>query len=289
MKKLIERLLIFFLGIPAVVVIVLFLPWYNNLIMNIAAVVLAAIGAVEFSVMLEKKQSRISKLESAILGALAPLAITLHVSFGFSYWVIAAIVMSGAGWALVSRIFPRSTEIETVTNQIICGFSLIVYPGFFIYWLIKMNSWNNPGAVLLFLVITFGTDSIAWLAGTLFGANNRGLIAVSPNKSIAGFIGGLLGAVLVAVCAALLFPNIFTFSNVNAPASSIIFYAVFIGFFTGIAAMLGDLAESAMKRSCNFKDSGNVMLGRGGVLDSIDSISAAAPVFFLLFSKFFQC
>jgi len=147
-----------------------------------------------------------------------------------------------------------------------------------------MSAWENPGAILLFLFITFGSDSIAWLMGSLLGKNNRGIIPASPNKSIAGFIGGILGSIIIAVVAALFFPSVF---SGNDHASNLILPAILLGFCTGIAGMLGDLAESAIKRSCDFKDSGNLMLGRGGILDSIDSIAAAAPVFYMLYRFFF--
>jgi phosphatidate cytidylyltransferase len=150
-----------------------------------------------------------------------------------------------------------------------------------------MNIWENSSAVILFLLITFGNDSIAWLAGTLFGKSNRGLIPASPNKSIAGFIGGFLGAVIVSLGAAYLFPEIFSAGVNPAPISGLLVKSAILGLCTGIFATLGDLCESAIKRSCGFVDSGKVILGRGGVLDSIDSIAIASPVYFLIFSLFF--
>jgi len=283
-KKTIERLLIFFIGLPAVIGIVICLPYYHNLVMNIVVIFFSGIGAVEFSSMLAKKNIINHKIESFILGALAPIAITVHISFDLPQWIVFAIIMSGAGWVLLSRIFSRSTQIETITNQIVGGFSLIVYPGYFMYWLIKMSGWGYPGVILLFLLISFGSDSAAWLFGSLFGKNNRGLIAVSPNKSIAGFLGGIFGSVLVAVLALFIFPAVFAAGKPDIPpVSALLHIAIIIGSCTGLAAILGDLAESAIKRSCDFKDSGNMMLGRGGVLDSIDSIAAAAPVFYFLF------
>jgi phosphatidate cytidylyltransferase len=291
MKKLVERLLIFFIGTPAIIALVIFLPWLHNLALNITAIFFSAMGAVELSTMLVKKQIHISKFESFFLGSLAPLSITLHISFGIPQWIVPVIIMSGAGIVLLSGIFSRPSEIETGFNKIIGGFSVLVYPGFCMYWIIKMNVWGNSYSILLFLLIAVASDSIAWLFGTLFGANNRGIIAVSPNKSIAGFIGGVIGPILVAAAAVfLVFPKVAVFpapafNNINSTAMLLI--AVTLGFCTGVAAMAGDLAESAIKRSCDFKDSGNFMLGRGGVLDSIDSIAVAAPVFYILFNYFF--
>ena len=288
MKKIIERLLVFLIGLPAVYALVILLPYYHNLALNIVTVFFSAMGAVEFSYMLEKKNIFISKIESFILGAVIPLAFTLVISLKLHFLIVIVLIMASAGWVLLSKVFSKPSEIESIAGQIIGKFSLLIYPGLFIGWLVMMSSWDNPAAILLFLFITFGSDSTAWLCGNLFGANNRGIIPVSPNKSVAGFIGGTLGSVIVAVGAVILFPQIFIYLNHEIPFFKLVILAVILGLCTGIAASLGDLAESAIKRSCDFKDSGNLMLGRGGVLDSIDSVALAAPVFFLLFSILFR-
>jgi len=287
MKKVIERLLIFFLGVPLIACLVLFLPQFNNLALNIISIIMAGIGAMELSSMLEKKSIRINKIQSFILGALAPLAATLNISLGFPLWTVSVIIMAGAVFSLFAGVFARSSEIESVFNKTVGGFSLLVYPGIFMYWLIKMTSWQNPGVILLFLTVCFASDGFGWFFGSLFGAKNRGFIAVSPNKSIAGFLGGLAGSVLVAACAIKIFPSIFLLSGADTGSSSILLKAIILGLCTGIAAILGDLAESAIKRSCDVKDSGNLMPGRGGVLDSIDSIIVAAPVFYIMYHLFF--
>jgi len=285
MNALLKRLLIFFIGVPAVVALVMLLPFQKHLALNIAVVIFSSIGALEFSNMLEKKNLRASKIESLILGALAPAALTLNICFNFPQWIIPLFIMAGSCWSLLSQAFSKLEKMENVSNRLAACLSILIYPGFFLYWIVKMTAWENPGAILLFLFISFGSDSAAWLFGNLFGANNRGIIAASPNKSIAGFIGGMVGSIIISGGAVLLFPSVFpAHDNVN---TSLMTTAVILGLFTGIAATLGDLAESAVKRSCGVKDSGNLMPGRGGVLDSIDSIAAASPVFYLLFHIFF--
>ena len=287
MRKLIERLLIFFIGIPTVFALVFLFPAYHHLVLNIVIILFSALGSVEFSVMLEKKQLHISKIEAFILGLLAPLSAALTVSFNISGWIVPLILLTGALWVLISRVFSHSTDMEKIAGRIAGCFSIMVYPGIFMYWLIKMSMWEDSRIIFLFLLITFVNDSAAWLFGSLLGKGNRGIIPASPNKSIAGFFGGFLGAVAVSAGAAYFFPSIFT-AEVNGQGVSNLFAkAIILGLTTGIFATLGDLCESVIKRSCGFDDSGKLILGRGGVLDSIDSLAIAAPVYFLLFNIFF--
>ena len=287
MNKIVNRLLIFFIGVPAFYALVFLLPFFRHLSFNIASTLFSAIGAVEFSAMLKKKNINISKVEAFILGSLAPIAATLIVCFDFPLWIVPLLIMAGASWALMSGIFASSKNLGNVINNIAGLFTLMIYPGFFVYWVIKLSIWEKSGVIFLFLLIVFFNDATAWLFGNLFGKNNRGIIPASPNKSIAGYAGGLLVSVIIPAGAAYFFPSIFTAGNENT-FNSVLGPAIVLGLFTGIFGSLGDLVESAIKRSCDFKDSGRLMSGRGGILDSLDSIVFAAPVFFMFYSIFFH-
>jgi phosphatidate cytidylyltransferase len=107
-------------------------------------------------------------------------------------------------------------------------------------------------------------------------------VAASPNKSIAGFAGGLAASVGIVILAVIFIPAAFTSTMMPS-----ILAGTLLGLGAGIAATLGDLSESALKRSANVKDSGTLILGRGGALDSIDSIILAAPVYYLLYQVLF--
>ena len=281
MNKTIGRLLIFFIGVPAFCALIFLLPFYKNLPFNALSTLLTAMGAVELSVMLRNKGFHVSKIEAFILGSLAPLAATLSVCLGFPSWIVSLFIMAGASWALLSRAFTNSKNLGNIINNIAGCFMVMIYPGFFTFWIIKISVWENPGAIFLFLLIVFINDSAAWFFGNLFGKNNRGIIPASPNKSVAGFICGVLSATIISALAAFFFPSFFSATVVRLELAFV------LGFCTGIFATLGDLAESVIKRSCDVKDSGRLMLGRGGVLDSEDSLAAAAPVFFALYYLFF--
>ena len=279
MKKIFKRLIIFFIALPILFSVVVFFPQYNHLLLNVVVIVFSVLGAVEFRNILVFKGMEISVPEAVIVGAIGPAAWTVVVSFGITAKIVAVAFILGASWPLVSRIFSRAEELKFYLNRTIACFAVMIYPGFFLAWMIKMAVLPRAEKVILtFLLIVFLNDAAAWLAGNLFGKGNRGLIAASPNKSLAGFIGGLAVSILIGVVAALIVPETFT-SRVMAslPAAAI------LGLGAGAAAILGDLGESALKRSADVKDSGTLILGRGGALDSIDSLALAAPVFYFLY------
>jgi phosphatidate cytidylyltransferase len=189
----------------------------------------------------------------------------------------------GVSWPLVSRVFSSSRKLPDILTFILAAFAVIIYPGIFMLWIIRMALFPRASLVILiFLFMVFANDSAAWAVGMLFGKGNRNIIPVSPNKSVAGFIGGLTASILIGLGAALLIPEVFKARIIPAVPSGII-----LGFLSGIAAALGDLAESALKRSSSIKDSGTLIPGRGGILDSIDSIAMAAPVYYGLYRLLF--
>ena len=284
MKKLIQRLLMFFIGLPLVVFLVVFLPQKNHLAINIIVILLSALGALEFANMLREKELRLHPAAALVLGALGPAAMTLAVSFGAGGQLIPAVFILGAAGCLISGAFAAKDRLREVINHISAGFSVMLYPGLFMAWIIRMSLLPRADMVILiFLLTVFANDSIAWAVGMLFGGGNRGAVPASPNKSIAGFTGGFAASILVGVGAVLFIPDAFNPSRLPPLIAGVI-----IGFVPGAAAALGDLAESAMKRSARIKDSGTIIPGRGGVLDSIDSIALAAPVYYALYWLFFS-
>ncbi|MDR2184868.1 MAG: phosphatidate cytidylyltransferase [Treponema sp.] len=291
MKKLIQRLLMFFIGVPLVVLVVL-LPQKNHLAVNVIVVILSALGALEFANMLKKKPPSsedapgcfLYPVEVILLGILGPAAMTLSVSFKAVAYIFPAAFILGASWCLISNIFSPANRLDGAIGRVTAGFAVMFYPGIFILWIIRMTLFPQAEKViLLFLLTVFANDSIAWAAGMIFGKNNRGLIPASPNKSAAGFIGGLAAATLAGLAAVYFVPAAFNPVRFPRPVSGII-----IGLAAGLAATLGDLAESAMKRSSDIKDSGTIIPGRGGVLDTIDSIAMAAPVYYILYWILFR-
>jgi phosphatidate cytidylyltransferase len=295
MNKLVQRLLVFIIGLPLVAALVLCLPQKNHIAVNITLILLSALGAVEFADMLRKKGPAVSRWEAGILGSLAPAAMTLMVSFGFGGQSIPLALVLGASWLLISRIVTAPGNFDPVISRVGSGLAVMVYPGLFLAWIVRMSlipsaqvlfindNLDRSGIViLLFLLMIIANDSAAWAMGMLLGKGNRGIISASPNKSVAGFIGGFAASILVGVGAARFAPETFP-SRLEGPLAGII-----LGFVTGLAGTLGDLGESALKRSANIKDSGTIIPGRGGILDTVDSIALAAPVYYGLYRLLFS-
>jgi len=121
----------------------------------------------------------------------------------------------------------------------------------------------------------WGTDTMAYTFGRLFG-KRKIIPEISPKKTLAGAIGGILG------CIALM--TVFGFIIQAYFGLKISFTALaLLGLICGVVSQIGDWSASAIKRYVNVKDFGNIMPGHGGVLDRFDSILFVAPaVYFVL-------
>ncbi len=127
--------------------------------------------------------------------------------------------------------------------------------------------------VFLYLVgIVVAADVGAYFVGKSFGKAKLAPL-VSPGKSWAGFWGGLLSAIILAMIVSSKYVVFAALSPISL---------ILVTFFTALASVLGDLVESMMKRERGIKDSSQLLPGHGGFMDRIDSITAAAPVFTLL-------
>ena len=120
----------------------------------------------------------------------------------------------------------------------------------------------------LFLLV-WGADSGAYFIGRKFG-NKKLAPKVSPNKSVEGLYGGIVTSMLIVITVTLLYLNI------SIPE---LLLFLILSVLTVFSSVLGDLFESMIKRRAGIKDSGRILPGHGGVLDRIDSLLAAAPIF----------
>ena len=193
-------------------------------------------------------------------------------------------VPAGLAW-VVSRFFPRPEDafllfvlgvavivlftrrplVETLPAAGISasGLLLVAFP---LTYAVRLHGWGEYGPWLLLfaLVITWAGDTGAYFAGRAFG---RHALAphLSPKKTWEGSLAGMAASIVVGVI----------FQRwLHAPLA----YLVGMAVVGNIAGQVGDLLESAYKRSVGVKDSGAMLPGHGGVLDRIDALILAFPV-----------
>lgn len=134
---------------------------------------------------------------------------------------------------------------------------------------------NNGLIYILFaLLIVWVTDTGAYIFGRLFGKNKL-WPEISPNKTIEGFVGGILSSTIIAI--------IFSI-NYDMPLS--ILPLILVTWLFSMFGQLGDLVESALKRHFDVKDSGNLLPGHGGILDRFDSFIFVLPLMNILLISF---
>ena len=132
----------------------------------------------------------------------------------------------------------------------------------------------RDGVGLLFAAIacTVGYDVAGYFVGSFLGRNKLAP-EISPHKTVEGLAGGMLGAVLVGAV---------VFGKITWHPWTTLAHGAMVGLVVAVAAPLGDLVESMMKRDLGMKDMGTLLPGHGGVLDRIDSMLFSVPAVFLL-------
>ena len=278
MSKVVKRLLTFFIGVPLVLAIV-FCDYLNHLPLQVVLGIFAVLGANEFYNMMQEKGIKLFTREILLIAtALLPMACYTFILYGLSLditpWLFIAIVIILMGFECFS-----AKTFENSLQKIAYSCLTIFYTGFLLTFISRMTLLPDSRYVIsLFLIFVFMCDSFAWFFGILFGKTTRGYVAASPNKSLVGFIGGVAGSIGCGFVFKYFFPDIMVISNLHL---------AILGLITSLAAIIGDLIESVFKRSCGVKDSGMLIPGRGGVLDSIDSIVIAAPIFYIGYNFLF--
>ena len=177
-----------------------------------------------------------------------------------------ALVFLGAGFVLTAlTVLFRWDVVEENEEPFAPGAIFMAGMAYIPLLLLPATYLSSLKLVFVFVAVV-SSDVTAYFVGTRFG-HHKLWPRVSPKKSSEGALGSLLGCVVMCTLMGV-------FLGV-APWYSYVLLAVLLNAF----AQLGDLFESALKRAVNVKDSGNLLPGHGGMLDRIDSLLFAMPVF----------
>lgn len=167
-----------------------------------------------------------------------------------------------------------STNLKTTVTDISITFFGIVYISFFIMFIPLLRSIENGKFLVWFIFLSaWGTDIVAYLVGKNFGKHK--FSEISPNKTIEGCIGGIIGSIILVLIYCTICNNLF-----NLSLSYI--YMTFVAVVLSIVGQLGDFAASSIKRYAGIKDFSNLIPGHGGLLDRIDSVIFIAPITYIL-------
>ncbi|HNW87422.1 MAG TPA: CDP-archaeol synthase [Candidatus Limiplasma sp.] len=149
----------------------------------------------------------------------------------------------------------------------------LVLPGMCLFGILD-TSLRRMQAMLLTMVfaIAVGGDTFALFVGTWIGGKKL-CPKISPHKTVAGAIGGLVGSILLAWLVGYVFATVLPTQAFPPMWANIV-----VGFVGGVAAQMGDLFASMVKRYCGIKDFGTLFPGHGGMLDRMDSILFAAII-----------
>jgi phosphatidate cytidylyltransferase len=260
------RLLTAVIGIP----ITIFVINYGEWLFAVAILILTLLAWHEFYIMLQNKNIRVFYNVGFLVNLLIlgcawlgnPQEIIMILFFTMLFTLLKIVVSSN-----------KFTVVDA-------AFSLfgIMYIGISFSHLLLLRysdssvhiatSWGtlSAGAAYLWLAFvgTWANDTFAYFVGSRFGKHKLCPV-ISPAKTIEGALGGMFGSILASILLGMLF-------QLSVGQSLV------IGILVGLAAPIGDLTESAIKRFTNVKDSGRILPGHGGILDRFDSILFVVPV-----------
>ncbi|WP_017753790.1 phosphatidate cytidylyltransferase [Calidifontibacillus oryziterrae] len=191
------------------------------------------------SLVIENIGTNFSKIEAALIVVMLLLSYTVISKNKFSF--------DDAGFMILSTLYVGVGFYYLIETRMI-GLTYVFY-ALFVIW---------------------ATDSGAYFVGRAFGKRKL-WPEISPNKTIAGFVGGIFSALLVGCVFQLI-----------SPIHDSTFFLLAVTVVTSVFGQMGDLVESALKRHFIVKDSGHILPGHGGILDRFDSLLFVLPILHFL-------
>lgn len=224
-------------------------------------VLIGAAAQWEFTGMFERAGFQPRRTLGLVGGVLVTASFALPVSERVAFTTVLLTVLALA--IPRPKGAPISWEPFAITVFGICYVNWLLGYGFWLRDLPAGKEW-----VLLLIWVTWLGETAAYLVGSAIGRHPLAPV-ISPKKTIEGAVAQLVVSILAAVAARLWF-----FAGLSGAG------AVMVGALLGVVGQLGDLVESALKRSVHTKDTGQLIPGHGGMLDRIDSLLFNTPVLF---------
>ncbi len=279
-----RRLAVAGVGIPLGVAVIYLGGW----VLGFVLAAIAALGAHEYYALASKKDARPLASIGVPAAALLVLLCAFEPFYGGFAPVAWGVILAVFLFASASAVWRRGTEGAPL-GSVATTIAGILYTGGALSFALLLRhlpetgtavrtveAWEGPLLLIFPLTVTWMGDTAAYFGGTRWG--RRKLIpSVSPGKTVVGGVAGLVVSVATALVYVALVPGYFGYYGVTP------LVAAGIGLLIGIAAQVGDLAESVLKREAGVKDSGTLLPGHGGALDRFDAIFFTVPLTYVLF------
>ena len=264
-KNLGKRVLVAGLGAPMVILAI----WVGGYFFFALVLLIALLASYEFMNLLEKKDIRPVRAWVYLFTVLFFFAVYLQRGS----WLLPIVVAFGCGIFIIELFRAASRAIANVAGGLLTFFYLGVLYSYMLAVRELPVRYSMPYKeggkwVLLVLAAIWICDTAAYFVGSRLGRRKLAP-AISPNKSIEGAVGGLMGALLAASLGKIWFVS--SLSLVDA---------LVIGGVVGVLGQMSDLVESRFKRDAGVKDTSNILPGHGGILDRFDSPLLTFPVIY---------
>lgn len=267
-----SRLITAVILIPIVIAALFLLTPGSFALVTLAVCVLAAWEWGQLAGFSSRPQRMVLAILCGLLLALMMFALPAYRQLQISGSLWLSLVWWLAALVLVV-FYPHSARLWRHSRSLRLVFGLLtIVPFFWGMMALRLSNYEQNHAsgawsLLYVMLLVWGADSGAYLFGKLFGKHKLAP-KVSPGKTWEGFIGGLLTSAAISWLFA---------SYVPLHVAPLIL--LICSVMAALASVLGDLTESMFKREAGIKDSGDLIPGHGGILDRIDSLCAAIPVF----------
>lgn len=234
----------------------------GNLPLYIAALILSILGLNEVYSSFKSKDIK----PIFTLGYIFSYFLFIVNTFGYSEKLIVASFILLLFISTIYLLYFNRNVIDVAVTLL--GIFYVVIPFQMIVMMYNQSPFQ-PNITFLLFIIGFSTDIFAYFSGKFFGKHKL-IPNISPNKTIEGSLGAILGTIIVVSVYSLYF-------NLN---THILIPIALIG---SVFAQLGDLFASSIKRYNNLKDFGNLIPGHGGIIDRFDSILFVSPLLYTIF------